>query len=125
VTENKRILVIEDEPSVRHMICQILSTEGYETVQATNGREGLLELQINSGFFLVITDLLMPEKEGIETIREIRTDFPDINILAISGGGICFPESYLNIAMAVGADASLCKPFGKKELLNTLEQLKS
>lgn len=125
MTENKRILVIEDEEIVRQMICQILSSEGFETVQAANGREGLHELQINSEFYLVITDLLMPEKEGIETIREIRKNDPDINILAISGGGICFPENYLNIAIAMGANASLSKPFGKKELLNTLERLKS
>jgi CheY-like chemotaxis protein len=123
VLKNKRILVIDDDQSVRNMICQILSREGYETVQAGNGFEALGELQANNRFSLVITDLIMPEKEGIETIRDIRKKFPDIIILAISGGGICLAEGYLNIARAMGANASLCKPFGKKELLNTLETL--
>jgi DNA-binding response OmpR family regulator len=117
-------MVIEDDEDIRQMVCMILAEEGHETFQAKNGREGLLYLQESGEMQIVITDMLMPEKEGIETIREIRKDFPWIRILAISGGGICIPESYLNLARTMGADATLSKPFGRKELLNALENLK-
>lgn len=120
---NNAILVIEDEEDIRQMICDILEDEGYETVQASNGVEGLLILRRSSDFAVIITDLLMPEKEGIETINEIRKDLPWIKILAISGGGILIPENYLNLAKAMGADATLCKPFGRKELLSAVEDL--
>jgi len=123
MTNTKHILVIEDDDRVRQMICNILEREGYLPVQATNGIEGLRALRHITSFSLVITDILMPEKEGIETIREIRNDFPWIRILAISGGGILIPENYLNLAKSMGADAILCKPFGKKELLHAVESL--
>jgi CheY-like chemotaxis protein len=117
------ILVIEDDEDIRHMICDILEDEGYETVQAANGIEGLAVLRKVQEIGIIITDLLMPEKEGIETITEIRKDYPGLMILAISGGGICMPENYLNLAKAMGANATLSKPFGRRELLNALENL--
>ncbi|NTU68389.1 MAG: response regulator [Chlorobiaceae bacterium] len=117
------ILVIEDEEDIRQMICEILENEGYETLQAANGSEGMEALQHSPEIGIIITDLIMPEKEGIETIAEIRKDFPRIRILAISGGGIGMPENYLNLARALGANATLSKPFGRKELLNALENL--
>ncbi|NTV02606.1 MAG: response regulator [Chlorobiaceae bacterium] len=117
------ILVIEDEEDIRQMICDILEDEGYETLQASNGIEGMEALKRSPEIGIVITDLIMPEKEGIETIAEIRKDFPGLRILAISGGGICMPENYLNLARALGANATLSKPFGRKELLNALENL--
>jgi CheY-like chemotaxis protein len=117
------ILVIEDDDDIRQMICDILEDEGYETVQAANGLEGLKVLRKHKEISIIITDLLMPEKEGIETITEIRKDYPGIMILAISGGGICMPENYLNLAKAMGANATLCKPFGRKELLNAVENM--
>lgn len=120
---NNPILVIEDEEDIRQMICDILEDDGYTTVQASNGNEGLLILRKNPEFRIVITDLLMPEKEGIETISELRKDYPWIRIVAISGGGICIPESYLNLAKAMGADATLCKPFGSGELLSIIDEL--
>jgi CheY-like chemotaxis protein len=120
---NDPILVIEDEEDIRQMICDILEDDGYSTEQASNGIEGLQVLRKNPDFRIVITDLLMPEKEGIETISELRKDFPWIRIVAISGGGICIPESYLNLARAMGADATLCKPFGSGELLSIIDEL--
>lgn len=120
---NDPILVIEDEEDIRQMICDILEEDGYRTVQAADGNEGLRLLRKTPDFRIVITDLLMPEKEGIATISELRKDFPWIKIVAISGGGICFPENYLNRARAMGADATLCKPFGGGELLSVIEEL--
>jgi CheY-like chemotaxis protein len=117
------ILVIEDDEDIRQMICDILDDEGHQTLQAANGVEGIDVLRRYPEIGIIITDLLMPEKEGIETITEIRKDFPRIRILAISGGGICMPENYLNLAKAMGANATLSKPFGRRELLIALENL--
>ncbi|ACF12325.1 response regulator receiver protein [Chlorobaculum parvum NCIB 8327] len=117
------ILVIEDEEDIRQMICDILNEDGYSTIQAADGHEGLLSLRKTPEIHIVITDLLMPKKEGIATISELRKDFPWIKIIAISGGGICFPENYLNRAKAMGADATLCKPFGNSELLSIIDEL--
>ncbi len=117
------VLVIDDDPDVRQMICEMLEDDGYLTFQAGNGIEGIDTLRKNPEIGIIVTDLLMPEKEGIETITEIRRDLPDIRILAISGGGLCMPENYLNLAKAMGANATLSKPFGRNELLRALENL--
>jgi len=120
---NDPILVIEDEEDIRQMICDILEEDGYSTVQASNGNEGLQILRNTPEIRMVITDLIMPEKEGIAMISELRKDFPWIRIVAISGGGIRIPENYLNRAKAVGADATLCKPFESRELLSIIDEL--
>lgn len=120
---NDPILVIEDEEDIRQLICDILEEDGYSTVQASNGNEGLEILRRTPEIRIVVTDLLMPEKEGIAMISELRKDFPWIRIVAISGGGICIPENYLNRAKAVGADATLCKPFENVELLSIIDEL--
>ena len=120
---NDPILVIEDEEDIRQMICDILEDEGYSTLQAADGNEGLQLLRKRPECRIVITDLLMPEKEGIATISELRKDFPWVRIVAISGGGICMPENYLNRAKVTGADATLCKPFVSSELLGLIEKL--
>ena len=120
---NDPILVIEDEDDIRQMICDILEEDVYATVQASNGNEGLQLLQKTPEIRIVITDLLMPEKEGIAMISELREDFPWIKVVAISGGGILIPENYLNRAKAVGSDATLCKPFESGELLSIIEEL--
>lgn len=120
---NDPILVIEDEEDIRQLICDILEDDGYSTVQASNGNEGLQILRRAPEIRIVVTDLIMPEKEGIAMISELRKDFPWIKIVAISGGGICIPENYLNRAKAVGADATLCKPFENVELLSIIDEL--
>ncbi len=120
---HETILIIEDDDDIRQMISDVLEEEGYQTLQAANGVEGITTLRKHPEIGIIITDLLMPEKEGIETITEIRKDFPRLKILAISGGGICIPESYLSLARAMGADATLCKPFGTRELIETVAGL--
>lgn len=118
-----RILIIDDDAEIRDMVCRILSDENYETFAAANGKEGLELLSESSNFDIVITDLIMPEKEGIETIREIKKDFSHIKILAISGGGKDSAEGYLQIAKGVGADLTLCKPFIKQDLLEAIKKI--
>ena len=118
-----KILVIDDDPSVRKFIAATLRKENYTVTEAENGTEGLRKLQDERDIAIIITDLIMPEKEGIETIMEIRKINPSLKILAISGGGKVGPESHLLLADAVGANATLKKPFSGQELLMCLRLL--
>ena len=117
-----RILIIDDEAMIRNLIVKILEREGYETITASDGKEGIKSHRENPAD-LIITDLIMPEKEGIETIMELRRDFPDVKIIAMSGGGNIDPETYLRIAKTMGAIKTLAKPFNRKELLKTIQEL--
>jgi DNA-binding response OmpR family regulator len=118
-----KILVIDDDASVRKFIATTLKKENYTVIEAENGAVGLKKLQEEKDISLIITDLLMPEKEGIETIMEVRKINPTLKILAISGGGKAGPENFLLIADAVGANATLKKPFSGQELLMCLRLL--
>lgn len=117
-----RILVIDDEELVRMTVRQTLERRGHEVAEAVNGR-AVLELQRTRPVELVITDLLMPEKEGIETIRDLKREYPDVKIIAMSGGGPVGNTSYLAMSQRFGADSTLIKPFGPQELLSTVERL--
>jgi CheY-like chemotaxis protein len=113
------ILVVDDEPQVRLLIARILSGAGHSVHEATNGKEGIVLFhRVHPA--LVITDIIMPDMEGIEMIRNLHREAPTIPILAISGGG---PSVYLRAATGMGASAALAKPFGAAELLSTVEQL--
>jgi DNA-binding response OmpR family regulator len=113
------ILVIDDEPQMRRLIARILTGAGHTVHQANDGRNGIeLFHRVHPG--LVITDIVMPDMEGIEMIRELHQEAPEIPILAISGGG---PEVYLRAATGLGATAALAKPFGAAELLSVVERL--
>ena len=118
----RRILVIEDDEQMCAMLTQVLEKEGYAVVDAPNGKVGM-KLYKENGADLVITDLIMPEKEGIETIRELRQDNPDVKIIAISGGGTIKPEEYLAIAERLGVQKTLVKPFRKEEILEAVNDL--
>jgi CheY-like chemotaxis protein len=82
----KRILVVDDEAQIRSMLTQMLEQEGYEVYTAENGEEGFTLVGRHS-FDLVITDMIMPVKDGLKFIMELVRDYPDLKILAISGGG--------------------------------------
>ena len=118
-----RILVIEDDAEVRGMICKVLNKEDYDVVEAENGNEAFKLLNSEANIDLVITDIIMPEKEGIETILELNKDYPHIKILAISGGGKGSAQDYLSMAKGMGADVTLKKPFVKQELLEAVQEL--
>lgn len=115
-----RVLVIEDEAALRQTIRRMLESAGHEVVEAENGRTGLEIFRKNS-LDVVITDIIMPNKEGIETIRDIRALNPDIRIVAISGGGRTKNFDFLRIAGKLGANATLAKPFQRQQLLAALE----
>lgn len=117
-----RVMVVDDDWQMREMMHQALARDGYEVTEAANGKIGL-DLHRKNPVDLVITDLIMPEKEGIETIRELRRDFPQLKIIAVSGGGRAGANGYLNVAKTIGADRTLSKPFDLKQILDTVKEL--
>lgn len=117
-----KILLIDDEAPVRKMLKKFFETNDYEVLIAENGVEGI-ELFYEHRPRIVITDLIMPEKEGLETIREIRDLNPDVKIIAISGGGIQDPTLYLELAKKFGAQYSFSKPIDNNKLLSTVKEL--
>jgi CheY-like chemotaxis protein len=116
------IYVFDDEPSILLMIKKMLGKAGHDVFTALNGREGM-ELFNNKKPDLLITDILMPEKEGLETIMELRKKYPDLKIIAISGGGRFGPEGYLPGAKLLGADLVFQKPLVQKEFLQAISSL--
>jgi DNA-binding NtrC family response regulator len=112
-----RIMIVDDDQSVRQLLAAILDDAGYATAQAENGRDALALLQ-SAHFDLVITDLVMPEQEGIETIKLLRRDFPDVKVIAMSGA---FGGDYLRIAGYLGAHQTLQKPVSVDALLQAVK----
>ncbi len=117
----KRILVVDDEAQIRTMLTQMLEQEGYEVHAAENGEEGLT-LVGRYAFDLVITDMIMPVKDGLKFIMELVRDYPDLKILAISGGGAIKAERYLTMAGYLGKIATLEKPFKRDILLDLVNK---
>ena len=118
-----RILIIDDDDHIRKMLRIMLENAGYNEVEdAENGYIGMKLIRKNP-FDLVITDIVMPEKEGIETIMELRRDFPAVKIIAMSGGGKIGPETYLEMAGHLGAGKALAKPFQQAELFDAVREL--
>ena len=117
-----RILVIDDDPVVRGMLAEMLRREGYDVDEAEDGRAGMRRFREQPAT-LVITDVVMPEQEGLETLMQLRQASPTVKVIAISGGGRVGPESYLNSARTLGANAILAKPFGREELLDAVTKV--
>ena len=117
-----RILVIDDDDMVRTFVSRALEIAGYAVSAASNGYEAMvLFRQFKPDG--VITDLLMPERDGIETIMELRRHTPHVPIVAISGGFNAMSSVYLKTAEQLGADAVLSKPFSIEQLLAALSPL--
>jgi CheY-like chemotaxis protein len=115
-----RILVIDDNEDLREMMHLILSADGHEVETASDGLGGLGRLR-EARFDLVVTDIFMPDQDGIETITQVREHFPSVRIVAISGGGRASrAKSYLRTAIEIGADAAIPKPFEQSELCATV-----
>ena len=117
-----RILVIDDDAEIRQVLQHILERAGYEVRDAADGRQGL-ECVRAEPIDLVVTDIIMPEKEGIETIRELQADCPDVKIIAISGGGRVSPYDYLEMAQKFGAVKTFEKPFEWDELIMAIDEI--
>ncbi len=118
----KRILLIDDEEAVRRTVSEILKRAGYDVHSAGDGRSGM-ELFQQQSFDLLITDLLMPERDGLETIMALRRGRTPLKILVISGCGQSLGGEFMKIAQHLGADFTLAKPFTRVELLTTVASL--
>ena len=118
----ERILVIDDDAQVLDVFHLILASEGYEVLKAFNGNEGI-KLHREDPVDLIITDLIMPEKEGIETIRELTAEFPEVKIIAISGGGRVTSDNYLPMAKMFGAKRTLVKPVERNDLVKAVKEV--
>jgi len=114
------ICLIEDTELIRETLKRILEKLGHTVRPATNGREGL-ELCSAMKFDVVITDIIMPEVEGIEVLRTIKKESPTTRVIAMSGGGRVGNMDFLKIAESLGADAILYKPVTKAEFMQALE----
>jgi len=115
-----RILIIDDDKFVRTSIRAVLECAGHEVSDVGDADSGI-DQQRQDPFDVVIVDLVMPQKEGLETIRELKQDFPDLPIVAISGGGVIVKKSFIQAATVFGATTTLEKPFGGEQLLNAIE----
>jgi CheY-like chemotaxis protein len=118
----KRILVIDDEPTALELLRRILVLAGYDVVLAANGQEGV-ELFRQDPCDLVITDMVMPVKDGLQTILDLRADFPQLPVVAISGGGTISKERYLAVAGYLNQVVTIPKPFSIDAITSSVKKL--
>lgn len=117
-----KILIIDDEEQIRLYLRRVLEEEGHEVVEAPDGKVGL-KINRKELADLIICDIFMPEKEGLGTITELRHSYPEVKIIAISGGGRMGNLDFLSTAKKLGALRTLEKPFERKELLEAVREL--
>lgn len=117
-----RILLVDDEPSVRTLFGEVLALDHHEVTTAADGAAALALLS-HGAFDLVVTDVVMPGKEGVEFIREMQRSRPDLPIIAMSGGGRGSAADYLQLASLLGARKTLTKPFSARDLLDAVTEV--
>lgn len=114
------ILIVEDDAHLRRMLRRMLERAGHDVTEAGDGNAGLKafrQLPVD----LIITDIIMPGKEGIEMIHQLRSGPSDVKIIAMSGGGRVSADEYLHVAKLLGADHTLQKPFRMRDLLRAVD----
>lgn len=116
------ILVADDQENIRKILKSLLEQFGHTVTVATNGKEALQAYGANPADIL-ITDILMPDMEGIETIREFRKLDPNVRIIAMSGGGAVEANEYLKMAKLFGAKFTISKPFDVQEILDAVNKV--
>lgn len=117
-----KILLVDDDLQIRDMLSMTLKRDGHEVVEAENGVQAVARY-VPGEIDLVITDIVMPEKEGIETIMELRSLDPLVKIIAISGGGRINPDNYLSWARRFGVRYTFTKPVDRTELREAIDDL--
>jgi len=122
MTERKKIIIVDDEHNIRFLIKTSLEDLPVEIFSAEDG-EKALALYNEHGAELVITDIIMPNKEGAQLISELKNKSPELKIIAISGGGLIGPTTYLELAHQLGADHVLPKPFRVNELKDIVKNI--
>ncbi len=118
----KHILVIDDDDMLRAMLKKLLGNAGYAVDVAADGIEAMKLQQLNPAD-LILTDIIMPDMEGIEVITELRKKYPATQIIAMSGGGRINADQYLTIARRLGAQKTFVKPFKSSEMLAAVSEL--
>ena len=121
-TRNIHILLVDDDDSVRTVIGRILNEAGFEVVQAADGHDALKALRARPAA-VVLSDLFMPEMDGVELICRIRREFPDVIVIAMSGGGLHGTIDMLPVAKGLGAAEVIHKPIRREELLASIRRL--
>jgi DNA-binding response OmpR family regulator len=116
------VLIVEDEKELREMLKISLTRRKFTVLEAENGRDAIIHFK-PSITDLVVTDLIMPDEDGLKVIMKLREIKPSIKIIAISGGGKAGPGSYLSLAKALGANATFSKPFSINDLIARIEEL--
>ena len=117
-----RVLIIDDEAPIRSMLKLMLERDGYEVAEAPDGMEAIRVYRQNPAD-LIITDLIMPNQDGIGMIIALKKEFPDVKIIAMSGGGLNKPEGYLKGAKKLGAACTLTKPIDRDEMLRAIKDV--
>jgi CheY-like chemotaxis protein len=116
------VLIVEDDKELREMLKMMLLRRNFTVLEAENGKTAIAHFKPLLTD-VVVTDLIMPEEDGLKVVIKLRELKPSIKIIAISGGGKVGPGSYLNLAKALGADAVYSKPFSLNDLVAKIEQL--
>ena len=116
------ILVVEDDEALRRLFEQMLLRDGHEVTIAADGAQALKLIEAMS-FDVVVTDLIMPEMEGLSLLRELRHQKSPLKIIAMSGGGRGSATDYLEMAAMLGAAATLSKPFTHQQLTEAVERV--
>ena len=114
------VLIIDDEAPIRSMVRLVLERAGYSVLEAADGAEGIRVFRENPAD-LILTDLIMPNKDGIGLIIDLKKEFPAVKIIAMSGGGLNRPEGYLRGAQKLGAACTLSKPLNRNDLLRAVK----
>ena len=114
------ILVADDQEKIRNMLKSLFEQFGHTVTVATNGKEAIQFYGENPAD-IIVTDILMPDMEGIETIRALRRIKSDVKIIAMSGGGTVGPDEYLHMAELFGAKRTIQKPFDVREVLDAVQ----
>jgi CheY-like chemotaxis protein len=122
VAEPRKILIVDDNADIRSFLKLALETAGYSVQAATNGEEALA-LQRKDPADILITDIFMPERDGFELIDAMRSEFPHVKVVVISGGPKSPTRKYLSDAALMGVEVTLQKPFDIETLVRTLESL--
>ena len=126
MTTMPRVLVIDDDEPLRSVLCRALERVGYEALEAADGQAALEVLRLQEDRVdVIVTDIVMPDMEGIELIMWLRKAHPSLPVIAMSGGGRWSSDGYLQIARGAGAASVLAKPFEMQALLSTVKALVS
>lgn len=117
-----KILLVDDDETVRYSLQRVLTHAGYEVVEAADGQQALARFA-STRPDLIITDIVMPEQDGLGLLNSVRSRNTKVPILVISGGGATMGMDYLLMAQTMGADAILAKPFDNNVLLTKVARL--